>query len=349
MSAVPAPAPAARWTEARITRIERRTPRLSSVFLQAALAPHVAGQHVDVRLTAPDGYQAQRSYSIASAPGAAEIELAIERLDDGEVSPYFHEVAQPGDTIEVRGPIGGHFIWRPEDGGPVLLVAGGSGIAPLMAIARAWSSAAATTPMLLFYSARTWDDLVYRDELLAMATRTAAFTFVAATTRGPQAAAAGLRPPARRGRCCVKYSVAGSHAGARVRVRLQRVRRHRRGPPGGCRRARAHHPHRALRRDELNPRRSPAAASLATRRASGRAGVQATPQRPHRAVRGGEHGEIRSGSHRRYRARHAELRERDRVDAAHVAGRRGNQPVVPVEVLRIERFHRSRARGPASR
>jgi ferredoxin-NADP reductase len=178
---------AARWTEARITRIERRTPRLTSVFLQAALAPHLAGQHIDVRLTAPDGYQAQRSYSIASAPGDGEIELAIERLDDGEVSPYFHEVAQPGDTIEVRGPIGGHFIWRPEDGGPVLLVAGGSGIAPLMAIARAWSGAMATTPMLLFYSARTWDDLVYRDELLAMAARTAAFTFVAATTRGRKA------------------------------------------------------------------------------------------------------------------------------------------------------------------
>lgn len=186
MSAVPAPAPAARWIEAQITRIERRTPRLSSVFLAATLAPHVAGQHVDVRLTAPDGYQAQRSYSIASAPGAAEIELAIERLDDGEVSPYFHEVALPGDTIEVRGPIGGHFIWRPEDGGPVLLVAGGSGIAPLMAIARAWSNATATAPMLLFYSARTWDDLVYRDELLATAARTAAFAFVAATTRGPQ-------------------------------------------------------------------------------------------------------------------------------------------------------------------
>jgi ferredoxin-NADP reductase len=183
---MPTPLPTTQWTDARITRIERRTARLSSVFLEAALAQHVAGQHVDVRLTAPDGYQAQRSYSIASAPGARDLELAIERLDDGEVSPYFHEVAQPGDTIEVRGPFGGHFIWRPEDGGPVLLVAGGSGIAPLMAIARAWSIAAAATPLLLFYSARTWDDLVYRDELLAMAARTAAFAFVAATTRGPR-------------------------------------------------------------------------------------------------------------------------------------------------------------------
>ena len=100
------------------------------------MALHVAGQHVDVRLTAPDGYQAQRSYSIASAPGAPTIELAIERLDDGEVSPYFHEVARPGDSVEIRGPIGGHFVWRSDDGGPLLLVGGGSGVVPLMAMLR---------------------------------------------------------------------------------------------------------------------------------------------------------------------------------------------------------------------
>lgn len=186
MSVAPMPAPATTWTEARITRIERRTARLSSFFLNTALAPHVAGQHVDVRLSAPGGYQAQRSYSIASAPGAAEIELAIERLDAGEVSPYFHEVARPGDTIEVRGPIGGHFIWRADDGGPVLLVAGGSGIAPLMAIARSWAASPPTAPMLLVFSARTWDDLVYRDELLAMTANAAPFTFVAITTREPR-------------------------------------------------------------------------------------------------------------------------------------------------------------------
>lgn len=186
MTAAPLPAPGTSWVQARITRIERQTPRLSSFFLDAPLPHHVAGQHVDVRLTAPDGYQAQRSYSIASAPGDAEIELAIERLDDGEVSPYFHEVAQPGDVIEVRGPIGGHFVWRATDGGPVLLVAGGSGIAPLMAIARAWAATPAKTPMLLLFSARTWDDLVYRDELLALAARNTAFTFVAVTTREPR-------------------------------------------------------------------------------------------------------------------------------------------------------------------
>ena len=105
-----------------------------------------AGQHVDVRLTAPDGYSAQRSYSIASAPGAREIELAIERLDDGEVSPFFHEAAAVGDEIELRGPIGGHFIWQVGDGGPLLLIGGGSGVVPLMSMARHRAAAGATAP-----------------------------------------------------------------------------------------------------------------------------------------------------------------------------------------------------------
>ncbi len=100
----------ARWQQATIEQITPRTPRVISIFLRTQLTPHAAGQHVDVRLTAPDGYQAQRSYSVASAPGAELMELAIERLDDGEVSPFFHDVARLGDTIEVRGPIGGHFV-----------------------------------------------------------------------------------------------------------------------------------------------------------------------------------------------------------------------------------------------
>jgi ferredoxin-NADP reductase len=177
---------ASRWHEATIQRIERRTPRIISVFLRVPLGPHVAGQHVDVRLTAPDGYQAQRSYSIASAPGSADIELAIERLDDGEVSPYFAEEARAGDTIEIRGPIGGHFVWRAEDGGPVLLVGGGSGVVPLMAIVRDWSTTQPRTPVLLLHSARTWDDLVFRDELLDIAARERELTFIAVTTRGPR-------------------------------------------------------------------------------------------------------------------------------------------------------------------
>ena len=143
------------------------------------------GSIVDVRLTAPDGYQAQRSYSIASAPGAADIELAIERLENGEVSPFFHDIAQPGDAIALRGPIGGHFVWRPEDGGPLLLIAGGSGVAPLMAMARHRVAAAPGIPALLVYSARIWGDLIFRDELLETAARAPNFTLAITTTRGP--------------------------------------------------------------------------------------------------------------------------------------------------------------------
>jgi ferredoxin-NADP reductase len=174
----------ARWQEAVIERIAPRTPRVISVFLRAPLQQHLAGQHVDVRLTAPDGYEAQRSYSIASAPGTGPIELAIERLDHGEVSPFFHEVARPGDTIEVRGPIGGHFVWRAEDGGPILLIAGGSGVAPLMAIVRSWSGVQPRMPLLLVYSARIWEELIFRDELLDTQARQPDFAFIATTTRG---------------------------------------------------------------------------------------------------------------------------------------------------------------------
>ena len=174
-----------RWQEAVIARIEPATPRIASVFLKADIARHIAGQHLDVRLTAPDGYEAQRAYSIASAPGEAPIELIIEKLDDGEVSPYFHEVAQAGDSIEVRGPLGGHFVWRPQDGGPLLLVAGGSGIAPLMAMVRDWRDAGGTEPLMLAYSARTWDELAFAGELQQLQARMPdRFLFVAATTRG---------------------------------------------------------------------------------------------------------------------------------------------------------------------
>jgi ferredoxin-NADP reductase len=180
------PAALSRWQQAVVERIVPRTPRVTSVFLRVSLGPQVAGQHVDVRLTAPDGYQAERSYSIASPPGTGDIELAIERLEDGEVSPFFHDVARPGDTIEVRGPIGGHFVWRAEDGGPILLVAGGSGIVPLMAIVREWSATEPKTHVLLAYSARTWEELVFRDELLNTQAHESNFMFVVTTTRGPR-------------------------------------------------------------------------------------------------------------------------------------------------------------------
>lgn len=183
MTADASPVAPLRWQQAVILRIVPQTARVISVFLRLRLDEYVAGQHVDVRLTAADGYQAQRSYSIASAPASADIELAIERLDDGEVSPFFHDVARAGDSIEVRGPIGGHFVWRPEDGGPILLIGGGSGVVPLMSILRAWSAAEPKTQVLLAYSARSWEELIFRDELLDIQSREPNFTFIAATTR----------------------------------------------------------------------------------------------------------------------------------------------------------------------
>jgi ferredoxin-NADP reductase len=126
---------------------------------------HQAGQHVDVRLTADDGYQAQRSYSIASAPDGTRVELTVERIDDGEVSPYLADELRPGDRIELRGPVGGYFVWEPARGGPLLLVAGGSGVVPLMAMVRRRAAAGSDAEARLLVSSRSWDDVIYRDEL----------------------------------------------------------------------------------------------------------------------------------------------------------------------------------------
>ena len=130
---------------------------------------HRPGQHVDVRLTAEDGYQAQRSYSIASAPGGSRIELTVERLDDGEVSSYLTEELRAGDQIELRGPVGGYFVWEPVQGGPLLLVAGGSGVVPLMAMIRARADAGSDVDTRLLFSSRGWEDVIYRDELERLA------------------------------------------------------------------------------------------------------------------------------------------------------------------------------------
>lgn len=163
-------APRLPWRPAVITRIVGDTPRVKSFFLRPDGWPGFrAGQHVDVRLTAVGGYQAQRSYSIGSAPEDGEIELVIERLDNGEVSAFFHEAAQPGDTIEVRGPIGSHFTWGREDGGPVLLVGGGSGVVPLVSILRHRANVAPDVPATLVYSARDMQEVIFRDELFARA------------------------------------------------------------------------------------------------------------------------------------------------------------------------------------
>ena len=157
------------WQTATVERIVVETRRARTFTLRLAEPrPFRAGQHCDVRLTAPDGYQAQRSYSIASAPPpdgkpAARIDLTIEVIPDGEVSPYFHEVVQPGDTFEVRGPIGGPFAWTPgADRSPLLLLAGGSGIVPIRSILAHREAVAPEIPALLLYSARSPEDIIYR-------------------------------------------------------------------------------------------------------------------------------------------------------------------------------------------
>jgi ferredoxin-NADP reductase len=145
------------------------TPRVKTiVFDVPEWRGHRAGQHVDVRLTAEDGYQAQRSYSIASAPDETRIALTVERLDDGEVSPYLADELQVGDRIELRGPVGGYFVWDPAQGGPLFLVAGGSGIAPLMSMLRLRAAAGSDVEARLLYSSRGWDEIIYRDELERM-------------------------------------------------------------------------------------------------------------------------------------------------------------------------------------
>jgi ferredoxin-NADP reductase len=161
------PAQAHGWQEAVVEAVTPLTARIKSFVLRPPVwHPFTAGQHLDIRLTAPGGYQAQRSYSVASAPEREGVyELAIEALDDGEVSPFFHEVAQPGDGIEMRGPFGGHFNWRAEDGGPVLLIGGGSGIVPLMSMARHRAARGSTVPMTLLYGARTLAEAAFADEL----------------------------------------------------------------------------------------------------------------------------------------------------------------------------------------
>jgi ferredoxin-NADP reductase len=126
---------------------------------------HVAGQHVDVRLTAEDGYSAQRSYSVASAPAPNLLELTVQRVPDGEVSTYLTDIARDGDLLEVRGPVGGYFTWEPDAAAPVLLVAGGSGIVPLMSMIRDRSMAGSRVPFRLVYSSRTPDDVIYAGEL----------------------------------------------------------------------------------------------------------------------------------------------------------------------------------------
>ena len=154
-----------RWQIGTVTRIKEETPRVKSFRIDLPMwMPHLPGQHYDVRLTAEDGYHAQRSYSIASSPlDEGGIELTIDRLEDGEVSPYFHDVVVEGDQVEVRGPFTSYFVWRGEK--PVLLVGGGSGVVPLMCMLRHRRRTMPELPMRLVYSVRHADDVIYADEL----------------------------------------------------------------------------------------------------------------------------------------------------------------------------------------
>jgi ferredoxin-NADP reductase len=158
------------WTLGEVVDTIAETPTVKSLVLSVPnWTGHRAGQHVDVRLTAEDGYEAQRSYSIGSAPEQEHLTLTIERLEDGEVSTYLVDELRVGDLLELRGPIGGYFVWEARMGGPLLLVGGGSGIVPLMAMIRHHSATASNVPVRLLYSARSFDDVIYREDLARFA------------------------------------------------------------------------------------------------------------------------------------------------------------------------------------
>ena len=185
MAAVPAGVPRRlAWRVAEVVGARPETPRAKSISLRVPdWEGHKAGQHVDVRLTAEDGYQAQRSYSIASAPENGRVELLVERLEDGEVSPYLTDELRIGDGLELRGPIGGWFAWDAREVGPLLLVAGGSGIAPLMAMIRHRKAAGSDVPVSLLYSSRSHGEIIFRDELERLAQEDVALQVTHTLTR----------------------------------------------------------------------------------------------------------------------------------------------------------------------
>ena len=177
------------WQVGEVVATHQETARAKSITLSVPnWTGHRAGQHVDVRLTAADGYQAQRSYSIASAPEETpRLTLTVERLDDGEVSPYLVDELRVGDKLELRGPIGGYFVWETSMGGPLLLIAGGSGVVPLMAMMRHRVAVKSTVQTRLLYSSRSYDDIIYRNELDDLVEKTTQFEVVHTLTR--------LQPP----------------------------------------------------------------------------------------------------------------------------------------------------------
>ena len=184
------------WQTGTVEGLVTETPRTRSIRLGLpGWSGHRPGQHVDVRLTAPDGYSAVRSYSIASAADGQRIELAVEQLPDGEVSPYLAHDLVAGDLLEIRGPVGGWFVWRPEQTEPVQLIAGGSGVVPLLAMARSHAAAASRAPIRLLYSVRDAGSVLYGSELDTLSRRDGGLEVTYAYTR--VAPAGSLRPPGR--------------------------------------------------------------------------------------------------------------------------------------------------------
>jgi len=247
------------WRFATVAEVLTETPRARTLVLDVPGWPgHRAGQHVDVRLTAEDGYQTQRSYSIASAPEDARVTLTVERLDDGEVSPYLTDELRVGDQLELRGPIGGHFVWNVATGGPLLLVGGGSGIVPLRAMLRHRAAALGTAdakaghhiPARLLYSSRRWDEVIYRDELARLVEDDPTLEVTLTLTREPPPGWTGFRrridrimlaevawPPAERPHVFVCGGTPLVEAVAAALVELghdpARVKTERFGPTGG--------------------------------------------------------------------------------------------------------------------
>jgi ferredoxin-NADP reductase len=244
--------PALEWQVGTVTAIRVETEQTKSFTLGLPKwMAHRPGQHYDVRLTAPDGYQTQRSYSVASAPErVGEIELTVERIADGEVSPYLHDVLAPGDQLEVRGPIGGYFVWEVAMGGPLLLIGGGSGVVPLMAMLRHRAAQRSTVPARLLYSSRTPAGVIYRGELDVLAGSDRAFEVFLTFTRQTPTAWAGYRrridaamldevikPFGQRARIyvCGPTSLVEAVANALVQMKLptEQIRTERFGPTGG--------------------------------------------------------------------------------------------------------------------
>ena len=209
------------WQVAKVLAVAVETASVRTIMLDVPDWPgHQAGQHVDIRLTDEDGYVAERSYSIASAPGEP-VALTVERLDDGEVSPYLTDELRAGDELELRGPIGGYFVWEPEDGGPLLLLAGGSGIVPLRSILRHRERTGSTVPVRLLYSSRTLDDVIYRGELDKPADRRRGLPYA---DPAPAAGVVRVRP-ARRCGPAGGGGMAGQHDAACLRLRSDQLRR----------------------------------------------------------------------------------------------------------------------------